>query len=234
MKKTGIIKLDDSSKLVDLIKNPAKIAEALTGILASDKSDLILSAGKIIQATLKFKLLKQLGRELDGYVEEGKIKEDYFASSNNQASLSELLKFIDEEVPDEDRFNAMKAIFMKSVRVDAGAKEELLAYEYMLICKQLSSSEISILKANLEIVTGKWVATIPPDSLGNANRDLWFANVARQIGHEIPSLVERHEEHLMSLKLISGTAYSDRSAILKTPYYRLTELGKRFCEYVRE
>ena len=88
-----------------------KIAEALTGILASDFKDWKLSAGKIVQAVIKGSLLTQLGREIEKYQEEGKIKEDYLESDIDRASFKELLEFIDEEVPDEIRFKAIKSIF---------------------------------------------------------------------------------------------------------------------------
>src|SRR5947207_2639040 len=110
--KDKLIKLDSSKNVMNFLQQPTlKIAEALTGLLVSDKTDWKLSAGKIVQATIKGRLLTQLGRELKGYIKKGQIKEDYFASNNNRASLSELLKFIDDEVPDEERFKAIKSIF---------------------------------------------------------------------------------------------------------------------------
>jgi hypothetical protein len=117
MTEKGIVKLDDEKSLMEFLREPtAKMAEAITGILASDQTSWKLSAGKLVQAAIKGKLLTQLGRELEGYRAAGKIKEDYFATHKNQASLYELLKFLDEEVPDEELFAAVKSIFCRPVR----------------------------------------------------------------------------------------------------------------------
>ncbi len=234
MKKIEMIKLDNPEDVVEFIKNPIKIAEVVTGVLGSNKSDWVLSTGRIVQASLKFKILQQLGKELEEYSKKGQIKEDYFASNNNQASLYELLKFIDEEVPDEERFKAMKSIFLKSVSKNATEEDERLAYEYMQICKELSGGEILTLKASHDIINGRLTSGMPGITHSDANRSNWLVNIAKQVGHDLPSLVERYEEHLMSLKLISDCRYSDRSGFEPTPFYRLTKLGKQLCEHISE
>lgn len=228
-----MIKLNDIRGVMEFLKQPTiKIAEALTGILASDAKDWKLSAGKIIQAAIKGNLLTQLGREMERYREEGKIKEDYLESDIKRASFKELLKFIDEEVPDEIRFRAMKSIFFSSV----GGDEESLAYELMQICKQLSSGEILILKAAYDIVNSRLAPNMPGVQHITGDRHQWFSLIAQQIGHGLPSLVERHEAHLMELKLITkiSIAYgtTDTSMIEPSQHFRLTPLGVRLCEFM--
>ncbi len=56
-------------------------------MLASDKNELKLSAGRLVQASIKHKFLTQLGKEIKEYRGKGKIKEDYFATHKEQASL---------------------------------------------------------------------------------------------------------------------------------------------------
>jgi len=203
-----------------------KIAEVLTGILASDVKDYKLSAGQIVQASIKGRLLTQLGKELQKYKNKGEIKEDYFENDKNRMSFYELLKFIDEDVPDEERFKAMKSIFLVSISKDAKEEDEELAYEIMQICKKLSSGDLIILKAIYDMVQEN------KHNNGQRGAKDWLDIIAQQIGHSIPLLVEMHEEKLMKLKLISERIYSDKSAFEKTKYFRLTELGYKLCEFI--
>ncbi len=230
-KDKDLIKLDSPEDALAFISNPLKLAEALTGILTSEKKEWILSAGKLVQASLKFKLLTQLGRELNEYREKGEIKEDYFATNSNQASFNELLEFIDEEVPDEERMKAMKSIFLSSISKNSSEEDERLAYELMQICRNLSSGDILILKANFDLVTDKARPGITVN-IGSTSAEDWLHTIARQIGHNLPSLVEAREQNLINLALISKRVYQDLSSIRGTQYFRLTLSGYKLCEFI--
>lgn len=227
----NLIRLDSPQDTLELICNPIKLGEALTGILASDKNDLILSAGRLVQASLKWKLLTQLGRELNGYIEKGEIKEDYFATNNSQASFNELLSFIDQEVPDEERMRAMKSIFLSSISVNTSDEDERLAYELMQIGKKLSSGGILILKANFDIAKGNLRQGLTIDRK-DSTADSWLSAIANQIGHKLPSLVEAHEQSLVNLALISKRVHQDLSGFKPTSHYRLTPSGYKLCELI--
>lgn len=230
MAKGKLIKIDDKKSLMDFLQAPTiKIAETLTGIFVSEKKDWKLSAGKLVQASLKNKLLTQLGKELKEYQEKGKIKEDYFATNKNQASLYELLQFIDEEVPDEERIKAMKSIFFTSISKEATEKDEELAYQLMQICKQLSSGEILVLKAAWDISNGKMSGVTTNVEI---SADNWLNTVARYLNHNIPHLVEIYEKRLIELNLLTGRRHSDRSGVEPSQYFRLTTLGKKLCEFI--
>lgn len=226
-----LIKLDSPQDVLAFITNPMKLGEALTGILVSEKKEWILSAGKLVQASLRFKLLTQLGQELNGYREKGKIKEDYFATNNNQASFNELLSFIDEDVPDEERMRAMKSIFLTSISIGITEEDERFAYELMQICRGLSSGDLLILKANFDLVTGNARPGIAVE-LSSTNADGWLGIIAKQVGHNLPPLVEAHEGNLMDAKLISIRMFSDLSGFRPTPHFRLTTLGYKLCEFI--
>lgn len=233
MQDRKLIKLDDAKSLMEFLREPtAKIAEVLTGILASDSRDWKLSAGRLIQATIKGNLLTQLGRELEKYRDEGKIKEDFLSTDKNRVSFCELLKFIDEEVLDEERFRAIKSIFFASVSKDATEDKEKLAYELMQICKKLSSGDLLVLKAAYDVVNGHLAPSMPAINHREKNANDWLNLVAQQIGHSLPSLVEVHEKNLMELKLISDRTLSDKSGIQPTQHFRLTTLGYKLCEFI--
>jgi len=229
----SLINFDDPKSISDFLNMPMdKIAAALTGILSVDALQLRFSAGKIVQAAFKGKFLNQLGKELKEYINKGQIKADYLSDSIGRAAISELLKFIDEENPDEERFKAMKALFFVSVSENVSEMDKTIAYELLKISRRISSGEILILKAAYEIASGR-----ARQSLGAVNRKMtgapgWLDYISKQIGHNIPSLVEFYEQNLVDLKLITERVHSDRSGYLPTDNFRLTKLGVKLCEFL--
>ena len=226
-----LINMNDKKSIEKFLDQPSgKIAEFLTGILSSDFTALKLSAGKLIQACLKRDLFTQLGREIEEYRKKGEIKENYYSTNKNQFSLREMLKFIDEEVPDEERFKAMKSIFLTSVSKDASGKDEELAYEFMQICKRLSSGDLLVLKAAYDKKNGNTNLKRSIDDVRQATE--WCHLISLQIGHGIPSLAEAYEEKLIELKLIGDRRHSDRSGFTEEKNFRLTGLGYKLCEFI--
>jgi hypothetical protein len=74
-----LTKLDDKNQLAEFLRAPSiEFAEGLSAIL-SNPGALTLSAGRIVQASLKGRLFEQLGKELEELKRAGRIKEDYFA-----------------------------------------------------------------------------------------------------------------------------------------------------------
>jgi hypothetical protein len=226
----------DPNAVVKYLQEPAiYLTELITGIFASALSDpknLVLSAGRLVQATLKFQLLTKLGEEIEKYRSEGKIKDNYLEQPSDQQAFYELLKYIDEEVPDVDRFKAMKNLFLYSVSAGVNAEESMLAHEYMQICKKLDSGDILIIKALYDLAQGRKSKNIKDYDPKSGDARTWLLIVALQMGHGVPDLVEIHEENLMNLKLITERTYSDRSGFRGTEYYRLTTLGYKLCDYI--
>jgi hypothetical protein len=107
----------------------------------------------------------------------------------------------------------------------------------MQICKQLESADLLIIKAAFEINKGVLRNKLKLENVDRGNlrsAHEWLINISKQIGHEISSLIEVNEDNLITLKLISPRTLSDRSGILNSHNYRLTDLGCRLCEYLSE
>lgn len=214
------------------------MSEAITGFLASDTNDKKLATGHIIQSIFKGSLLTQFGRELNNFRKNGLIKEDYFATHKQQATLVEFLNFIDgEETPDEERFRAMKSIFFYSISKKASEDDEFWAYEFLQTAKKLSGTEILILKANFDLATGNISKSVPNAHLGSAQskRSVWKRVIAAQMGYEERhAIVTKYEENLESLGLISPRGEDTRfhNEFEPTQKYRLTEVGYKFCEFI--
>lgn len=237
-KNKELINLDNEKSIMNFLQQPTvKMAEVLTGVLSSSMNDHKLSAGQLLQALIKGKLFTQLGRELQKYKNKGEIKEDYFESDKNRMSFYELLKFIDEEVPDEERFKAMKSIFLVSISKNLTEKDEEITYEMMQICKKLSSGEILILKAAFDIVNGNFKQTYSKLDLKTSEANKWFEIIAQQTGHGIPELIQRHEANLINLQLIAPRNQPTNfnvpdSSFSDNEHFRLTRAGYKLCKFI--
>ena len=218
-----LIPFRDSESLAKFMDQPLiTIAEAVTGALSLGYSDAILVSGRLVQATLKGKLLKQVATEIKELIEKGKIKEDYANSKYGFKSLVELLEFIDSEVPDEDRLQAVKAMFVAVNAVEAKQGEELVNYQLLQISKRLSGGQLLVLKTTYDwYKKGGFHST-------NSSR-AWLESIATRIGHNITTLIQQDELVLVSNGLISDRISPDRSQVNITNA-RLTDLGIRFCE----
>ena len=229
----SLIKLDSLSDVTDFLSKPTvAVAEVLTGILANSgllPESYIFSAGRIVQSAVKGRLLTQFGRELNKYRELGKIKEDYFATHRNQATLLELLKFIDSDIPDEEVFSALKSIFFCGVSSNADSKKEEIAYQFLMLCKKLSSNDILILKACYKIYTGEDTVGV---NTGISSFGDWVNVISEKIGYGLPELISAEDDKLVNLGLLSGRTYSDKSGIRVGKEFRLTTLSIKLCEFI--
>ena len=159
-----------------------------------------------------------------------KIKEKL--NTKEGSSFYEILKFIDEENPDEERLKAIKSIFFYSIRKDSSEKDENLAYQFIQICKKLTSEDILILKASYDITQKERVPTV-------YYSNEWSDLLSKQIGHNIPELVLVREENLVNFRLIDqrepgeSKNYKENGRLGGGSYrFRLTKLGYSLCKYL--
>lgn len=228
--KSLIPNFSNPKELLRFLQQPTVVlAEFLTGVLSSGLSEYKLSAGKLVQAAVKGRLLDQFGREIKDYRESGKIKEDYFATRKSQATLLELLQFIDSDVPDEEVLRALKSIFLNMVAVGADDKNEQVGYQLFQLCKKLNSMDILILKTCYRIYTSEDLEGVNTGI--NAHGD-WINTVSSKIGYDLPELVGAQDDKLVELGLLSGRKHGDRSGIKAGKEFRLTKLGIKLCEYI--
>ena len=97
----------------DVIKDTlTQLAEGLTAIAASDRKELVFSVGHIAQCLRKGQFLSRFLQEWNAYRDKGRIKDDYVGTEQHQAWLQELLEFLDNDSPDEIRFETLKKIFL--------------------------------------------------------------------------------------------------------------------------
>jgi hypothetical protein len=227
--KTSLAKvpvLSDAKSVQEFLREPlGTIAAAVTGVLATGRSEFALTGGRILQAALKGKLYEQVGKEIDKLVEKGKLKEDYASDPLGFKSLLDLLEFIDSEVPDEDRLRAAKAMFCGVNAPNRNETERLVMYQFLKLSRNLSGSQIRTLAVIYEI-RSTWQA----GQLLTAHK--WLSDVAARMGHNLSSLTELDESALIQYKLVSERTMSDKSGV-QAVNGRLTDLGLKFCEAVQ-
>src|SRR5258708_6599263 len=148
---SDVILSENADDLAKFMEQPlTAIAEAVTGALAAGPQAWTVSTGHIVQSLLKGKLFPQLAREIKELREKGKILSDYAEKKNGFQSWVELLRIIDEETPDEEKLDALKAMFYAVNKIGIEDSERILNYQLFQIAKKLSSGQLLLLKVVYE------------------------------------------------------------------------------------
>jgi len=221
-----IIRLRDPEALEIFLNDPIPvISQAIIEFMSHGAVALTGRGVRIVQGALKGELFQQVAKEVKDLQEKGKIDKNFEQRKYGFQSWVELLTVIDEDTPDEDRFEAMKAMFYSANRINATDGDQILGYQLFQIAKRLSSNELLVLKATSEM------SRKGPMRPGSGFRD-WAMDVAQQLGHNLVSLIEHAERALVDNQLLSERTLPDRSGIQLQDKWRLTDLGIRFCENI--
>jgi len=107
-----IIKTPNPDAVADFLEQPLLASiESMTGFLASGPKEWTLAIGRIVQAPLKAKLFEQVAYEINEFRKKGKIADNFSEQKNGAQTWTELFTIIDQECPDEERLDALKAMF---------------------------------------------------------------------------------------------------------------------------
>ena len=206
---------DDTGKVIK--ETLTVLAEAVTGIAATDRKDLSLSVGQILQSLRKGQFLSKLSEEWDSYREKGRIKDDYLETEQHIACFQELLNFLDNDSPDDIRFEAMKKVFLVTAFETISDRNSPLPYECLKLCRSLSSGEIIVLGSIHAMQTSATVRETARKVGGN-----WLKRLAEISNLQHAELVELHRTELVKKGLLNAT---------QPPSY-LSGLGKEICHYI--
>ena len=228
-----IISSRDQSALEVFLDAPIPvIAQAIIELFEHGPVTLLAPGVRIVQGALKGNLFKQLAKEVNDLQQKGKIADNFAERKYGFQSWVELLTIIDEDTPDEDRLEALKAMFYTINKVNASDAEQILGYQLFQIAKRLTSNELLVLKAVYELCkTQAFKKGGAPTVSGF--RD-WAALVSKHLGHTLIALIEHADKALTENQLLSERAFSDRSAVQGMQQGRLTDLGNRFCENIEQ
>ena len=209
--------------LAPLVNTLQALTEGLTGIASSERKELFLSIGYLLQRLRGLSFLEALHAEWQRLREKGRIRDDYSQTEQCQACLQELLDSLDRDSPDKIRFDFIKRVFLAAAQEKQSNRDSVLPQQYMRLARQLSSGDILVLSAAYQLSRGSTKCS------GSARE--WLSEVSKQSGLEYSSLVEIHEKALMEKHLLTGRYNSDRSAV-GTADYRLTPLAVGLCEFL--
>ncbi|MDD2303502.1 MAG: hypothetical protein PHP53_02305 [Prolixibacteraceae bacterium] len=218
-------KISNSPTLLD--KTVDDLLNGFTGIAMSDKAGFAISANRLLRGLRSGKFLTILNEEWKRFQVEGKISTNYEFSESYYDSLSEILEYLDTDIPNHKIFNVLKDIFIKSAIENQ--KEDLLPIQFLKIAKSLDEGELIVLSTIYRLYKNKAYAN-SKTRLETAHNYLEL--IAKESGLKYNSLVEIHEQRLISKKMLSARKYSDGSGVEIEPFFRLTSLGKSFCEYI--
>ena len=183
-----------------------------------------VASGHILQAALKGRGWKQVLEEVHKLQKKGKIRSDFADQKNGLESLAEVLQFIDEETPDEDRLRAVKAMLVALNASESKAGDEILNYRLLKIAKKVTATQVAILAV---CFNNRGVA------MGNANplpMTAWRQTVAGKLGNGWLGLVESEEPGLSEMGLMAG---AEAQGWMQQPLnWGLTDLGIRFCQHL--
>lgn len=226
---------DELAKFMD--QPTMAIAEAITGAMAAGPKAWMVMGGHIVQAMLKAKLFQQVGQEIKELREKGKILEDFADEKKHKygfKSWVELFTIIDEETPDADRLDALKAMFYAVNKISATDSERIVSYQLFQIAKRLNSGELLLLKATFERFKAN---EYDPNSGATIGLTDWAAKMTNKLGHPLTALVLRDEKALVEEGLVSERLNSPDLGIAKRAVLeanaRLTDLGIQFCNAIQ-
>jgi hypothetical protein len=224
-----IIKLGEKTAWDEFLDNPTTQAlEAFTGALALGVKQTPLAAGRMAQAIVKGKMLAQLAEEWKALREAGKLRDDLGESDRGLYTWAELVNVIDQDCPDEERLEALKAMFYAVNKVSAEDADRIQAYQLWRMVKEMNSGDLLVLK----VIYSRMNQT------PNPSWDVWMDYIAKESGLGFRELLERHEKRLIDFSLltprfrVARDGHGPESGIHDSNN-RLTQVGVRFCQNIR-
>lgn len=215
---------DTTSRLLQ--ETAISLVEGITGVAASNRSELILSLSYIFQKARGGTFLKVLLKEWGKYREKWRVKDDYLNTEQHQECLQEMLEFLDRGNPDTRRFSILKAIFLGAATESISSRDSILPQQYMSLCKTLSSGEAIVLNATFALTERGDAA--PPNSATD-----WLDMIAKESGLGSRELVEIHERKLIEKNLLTDRILGDRSGVRNGDRLRLTPLAVAICMFIK-
>lgn len=206
-----------------------------TGIIKSaldGGADLVQALSNGIQRSNKVGFLNSFIDEWEKMKEKGRAPSDFTTTEIGTACLQELMDFLEKEMPQKTRIEAMKQLFFKAANVDTEQSEKVRCLQLMKVCRELDATELLILSVvNKE---NERMHNSAPTITGTNSAESWPRDVARASdGALSEGIVDHYEDRLVSKKLIGERLHSDRSGIRFREQFRLTQLGLELGAFLK-
>jgi hypothetical protein len=225
---------ENSDELAKFMDQPiSAIAEMMTGWLAAGPKAWMVMTGRVVQGILKGKLFQQVSREIKELRDKGKIPDDFAEKKYGFQSWVELLRVIDEETPDQEKLDALKAMFYAVNKIGIEDSERVLNYQLFQIAKRLTSGQLLLLKVVYESSKAGEFSNQPAlvSSSGQVMVTEWANKMSERLGHRLSYLVLKDEPALVEQGLVEPRGHADW---VKAQNSRITDLGIHFCENIQK
>jgi hypothetical protein len=214
-----------------LVKPGTTLAECVVGLMKEKQFTIAgggAIAGGLIQAALKGQFFTKLGDEVEHWRKKGIISEDPGTKPSGWESWKELLEAIDQDPIDEEKFEALKAMFYDINRVTSHDRDCILSYQLLKIARKLNAGELLLLKAALIVCergergqSAHWEAW-----------NTWAARINNAYGGGPFALIRLNEKNLVEYELFSGRHPADPNQVAVEDN-RLTDLGMKFVRNIQ-
>jgi hypothetical protein len=216
-----IIKNPDKNAIEELLESPGAVLAALvTDLFRTGPIAFFGSAVRLTQAAFKGEAFQQLGAEVRLLREKGTLRTDFEGNPQGYQTWGELLTIMDGETPDEERLEALKAMFLAANKVNAADGQSILAYQLFQIAKRLTSNELLVLKTAYQLQERHELPLEP------VSQKTWVSHVAKKLGHNLSALVRHAETILVEEQLM------EQSVNYHVSRERVTDLGIAFCKNI--
>jgi hypothetical protein len=219
---SAIVRLQDATVIEQILENPpAVFAEVVTGYLATGNGFWAGLGCRLVQAAFKAQVFQQFALEFKQLRDAGAIPDDFREKKYGFKTWVELMTILDEETPDEDRAEALKAMFFAVNKVNSTDAEKILNYQLFQISKELTSGELLLLKAIAE-ANRRYPGNLP----ANSN---FVREVSQLLGHNVTALVRKDIRNLLETSLVtSPTPFGETRSTVDPTNAAVTDLGHRF------
>lgn len=210
---SDIVRLQEPNVLDEFLEHPLTASlEAITGAFAGGGKGLLVSAGRIAQGLVKGRIYAQLAEELLLLRKVGRIPENLGETKYGLPTWAELMAIIDDDCPDPERLEALKAMFYAVNRIKSEDTEGIQAYQLWQIAKHLDSGDLLLLKTLSE----------KEHMIGSeATQTRWVEQIAIDSGFGLGELVLLHVSNLAKWNLAS------EGSNISNP--KIKALGRKLC-----
>jgi hypothetical protein len=218
-----IAKLTEPLILDQFLERPAdEVLDIIMGAFIVGREGLVKSGKRLALGLLKGRMYKQFAEEIKCLKDTAKLSDDFAEGKNGFHTWAELMSIIDDECPDADRLEALKAMFYAVNKVNSTDQEKIQAYQLWNLTKQLNSGEIFLLrviKQEMNFLMGV-----------NGYRG-WSNHLAQKTGYLVTGLIDIQEKQLTEHFLLTPRTNADSSGITNS-MGRLTDLGLKLCDNI--
>ena len=138
----------------------------------------------------------------------------------------EIADFIEKETSDDEKFDAIKKLFLSISTEKVSDRIDPLPYQLMKKCRDLSSGELLVLLTSYRLSKTK------NNVEGNLKLITWENLLAEETGLKFKVLIQENAQTLSTKKLLyEDSSFRGNSDLMKKNF-RVTDFGMELCKHI--